>query len=220
MVNIDTFKQFVEFVSNKVQQGNTTTISQFDMLANRAQMIVYEKDYQTFVATKDISEYLRAFLVSKTTQMPITGRIPFPSNLEHVASISGYNVKGNGESQEVAIEQVSNKEWTNISSSALYKPTLRFPKYTEYGDGINVLPKTLNTVRIDYFKTPIKPKWGFALQNNRPVYDSAQSVNFEWDEFSLNNIAAQYLSLIGVNLKDSELSQFSMMYKQETNSVL
>ena len=73
-------------------------------------------------------------------------------------------------------------------------------------------------IELDYFKTPPAPVWGYTTVNNRPVYDPATSTNFIWDSFALNEVAAAYLALIGVNLKDNELAAFAQMYKQETNS--
>lgn len=220
MVNINEFKNFCEFCSNKVQQGNTTTVSQFNQLANRSQMLVFEKDYQTFLQVGDISEFLKSFLVSRVTQVPSDGVVTLPANLEHISSIRSYYVKPTGGSLEVEADEVKNRDWSSVSSSQLHEPTLRFPKFTRYASTVKILPININVFTLDYLKTPIAPEWNFTTVNSRPVYDAANSINFEFSEFAMNNVAAQYLSLIGVNLKDSELSQFSSMYKQETNSVV
>jgi hypothetical protein len=120
--------------------------------------------------------------------------------------------------KEIPVEEVRNESWGDIQISALYEPTLRFPKYSEFSDNIRILPKNVGIVMMDYFKLPTAPVWGYTITNSRPVYNSSTSTNFDWDEFSFNNIAAIYLSLIGVNLKDGELAQFSELYKQQTNS--
>lgn len=216
-VNVNTFKLFVEFVSNKVQSGNAVSPSQFNEVANRAQMQLFEKDFQTFIATKQVSEYLKTFFKNKVYSVPVTGIISYPSDFQHLASLRKYYISASG-GKEIPVEEVKNESWGDIQISALYQPTLRFPKYSEFSDSIRLLPKTIGIVMMDYFKTPVAPVWGYTIANNRPVYDSATSTNFEWDEFSVNNIAAIYLSLIGVNLKDNELAQFSELYKQQTNS--
>jgi hypothetical protein len=219
-VNINTFKVFTEFVSNKAQSGNTISPSQFNAVSNRAQMQVFEKDFETYLQTGDISEYLKTFLKNQTTMVPISGTFPYPSDWEHASSIRSYLVRPDGGSTEVPVVEVKNSSWGAISTSQLQVPSKRFPKYSEFGNGIRFLPKSIGSVMIDYFKTPVVPVWGFTTVSGRPVYDSSTSTDFEWDQFSFNNIAAVYLSLIGINLKDSELSQFSEMYKQQTNSTL
>jgi len=217
MVNVNTFKLFVEFVSNKVQSGNAVSPSQFNEVANRAQMQLFERDFQTFLATKQISEYLKTFLKNKVYSVTSTGLISYPSDFQHLSSLRRYYVSASG-GKEIPIEEVRNESWGDIQISALYEPTLRFPKFSEFSDNIRILPKNVGIVMMDYFKTPTAPVWGYVTTNNRPVYNAATSTNFEWDEFSVNNVAAIYLSLIGVNLKDGELAQFSELYKQQTNS--
>lgn len=217
-VNINTFKVFVEFVSNKAQSGNTVSPSQFNAIANRAQMQLFEKDFQTFLATGSVSEFLKTFLKNSTTSVPVSGLLPYPSDWEHASAIRSYYVRAGGLSTEIPVIEVKNSSWGAISTSQLQVPSKRFPKYSEFGNGIRFLPKTIGTIMLDYFKTPTPPVWGFTTVSGRPVYDASSSTDFEWDGFSLNNVASMYLSLIGVNLKDGELSQFSEAYKQQTNS--
>lgn len=219
-VNVNTFKLFTEFVSNKVQSGNAVSPSQFNDVANRAQMQLFEKDFQTFLMTNEVSEYLKTFFKNKIYSTLPTGEISYPSDFEHLASLRRYYVNSSGAGKEVPMIPVKNSSWGEIQVSALNQPTLRYPKFSEFSDVIRILPRTPGIVMMDYFKKPTAPVWGYTVTNNRPVYNPATSTNFEWSEFSLNNVAAIYLSLIGVNLKDSELAQFSELYKQQTNSNL
>lgn len=219
--SIETFRLFTEYVSNKSQSGNTVPVSKLNMLAHRAQMHVFEKDFQTFLQTGIVSEYLSFFLKNQTvTVPPTTGYLTYPSDFEHIASLRAYYVRPDGESTEIPVEEVKNESWGAISTSQLQKPTKRFPKFSEFSDGIRFLPRDIGSVMMDYFKTPREPVWGFTVASGRYVYDPTTSVNFEWDEFSLNNVASVYLSYNGVNLKDGQLIEFAEMYKQQTNSVL
>lgn len=218
--NINTFKLFVEFVSNKVQIGNTVSPSQFNLLCDRAQMQVFERDYETFLATEEASNFLSFFLTNLTTSVPSTGYLFYPSDFQHLASVRAYFARPGGESTEIPTKEVKIANWGEISTSQLQEPTPRFPKYCEFSDGIRFLPKLIGTVMIDYYRTPVIPIWGYTVMSSRPVYDPATSTNFEWDSFALNEVAAAYLALIGVNLKDGELMQFAQMYKQETESKL
>lgn len=218
-VNVNSFKVFTEFVANKAQVGNSVTPSQFNEVANRAQFQLFEKDYQTYIKTNEISEFLQTFLLTKQGSVSSSGVYNVPTDFQHMAECRKYLVV-NGSGKMIPVKKISIEEWGDYDVSQLMVPTNRFPKFSEFGNSLKFLPRNLGLIEFDYFRTPVAPVWGFTTTNNRPVYNPATSTNFEWDEFAENAVAAIYLSLIGVNLKDVELSQFSQMYKQETNSIL
>jgi hypothetical protein len=219
MVNINEFKVYTEFLSNKAQIGNSITIPQFNEICQRAQMQVFEKDRAIFIAKKDISGFLKLFLKNIVTSVPPDGILNYPSDYEHTASVRSYYVRMFGQSVEIEVPEVKNKDWGKISSSLLQTPTRRFPKYSELNE-YRFLPRNIGTVMIDYFKTPIAPVWAYTIVNGRPLYDPIASVDFEFDSFAVNSVAACFLSLLGVNLRDGDLENFSNQYKKETNSIL
>lgn len=217
-VNINTFKLFVEFCANKVQVGGTVSPTQFNLLANRAQMQLFEKDRNVFLQTGVSSLFLSFFFKNITTGVPITGVLPYPSDFLQTSSIRHYYIPPSGVAIEVPVEEVENKELGFIGSSQLQIPTKQFPKYSEFNTEIRFLPKNIGIIMWDYWRLPVLPVWGFTVASGRPVYDPTASTNFEWDENFTNEVAAMYLALIGVNLKDGELSSFAQMYKQENNT--
>ncbi len=218
-VNVNTFKTFVEFVSNKTQQGNAVTPTQFNLVANQAQLQLMEKDYETFLQTKNISNFLKTFLRNTVLNVPVNGELSYPSDFQHLSDLRKYYIQ-NGKGIEIPVEGVRDEAWGDMQRSQLFAPILEFPKYSEFSNVIRFLPKNVGIIMMDYFKTPVVPIWAYTIVNNEAVYNPSTSVNFEWDSFALNNIAAIYLSLIGCNLKDTELAQFSEMYKAQTNSTL
>ncbi len=229
-VNVNSFKNFVEYVANKNQQGNSVTPSQFSLIANRAQMVKFEADRNVFIETKELTKYLTFFLKNIVKQVPLSGNLIYPADWQHTVSVRSYFVrkkwnpvtgKYEATSVEVEVKESKDKSWGNVQISSLLKPIPRFPKYLEFAEEYRFLPKNIGTVYIDYLKTPIAPVWGFTiLPNGRTQYDPAISVDFEFEDFSTNEVAAIYLSLIGVNLKDSELSAFSQAFKQESKAPL
>lgn len=220
MVNINDFKLYTEYLSNKVQVGNTLTIPQFNQLCFQSVMQVFEKDYQTFLMTEELSEFLRIYLNNQVSSVPPTGILPYPADYQHIISIRKYYVNAKGVGKMLQVEEIKNVEWGFIQMSSLREPTLRFPKYNEFDGVIRFLPMNLGIIEIDYIKTPDQPVWGYTTVSGRPVYDPLTSTNFEFQAYSTNIVAAVFLSLIGVNLKDSELERFAQQYKKETNSAL
>lgn len=219
-VSIDFFKRYVEFCSNKSQSGNTITPSQFNVVCQQAQLAKFESDRNIFIATGELTKYLRSFLKNIVRQVPPSGDLTYPTDWQHTVAIRNYFVRPNGTGVEIECKESKDKSWGEIQISSLLQANRRFPKYMEFADEYRFLPKSLGTVMIDYLKTPVTPVWSYTTVNNRPVFDAANSVDFEWEEFSLNEVASIYLSLIGVNLKDAELSAFAQSFKQESKAQL
>jgi len=219
-VNINKFKEYVDFVSNKVQDGAPSP-REFNEAANRAQMQVFEKDRAIFIQEELSSDFIKEFLKRKIFSGPfVGGEFTVPADFEHISDIRSYRVDSGGKGRPTKVNSVKSADWGEILSSALNEPTETFPKYNHFGKVIRIAPITLTSVAFEYFRTPIAPVWAFTTVNGRSVYDASNSTDFEWGEYAMNNVAAYYLQLIGVNLKDNELSNFAQVYKQETNSLI
>ena len=216
MVNVNVFKNFVEAVQNKVQSGNSITPLQFNSFAHQSQMLVFEKDRKTFLKTQESSDFLDNFLKTKTLNpSSLTGFAPYPDDFQHTAGVRAYY---NG--IERPVDLVTNKAWGEIQASELQPATRYFPKYTEFAGEYRFLHRNIGIVMLDYWKEPVKPVWGWTSVNNAPAYNPVTSTDFEWEAFSLNEVASVYLSLIGCNIKDKELEQFSGQFAQQNNNIL
>lgn len=214
--NINTFRIFVQAVSNKVQSGNSITTDEFNLLCHQAQMQVFEKDRLIFLKTGEMTDFVSWFLTNTVLNPNIlTGYASYPSNYQHTCAVRGYY---NG--VERPCELVENKAWGEVMASQLMGASRLFPKYTEFSTEYRFLPKDIGIVMLDYLREPVKPIWAYTIVNNRQVYDAANSVDFEWAPAFMNEVAATYFQLIGVNLKDGELSRFATEFKQESNSLL
>lgn len=212
-MNINDYRLFLEFVSNKQQIGRTFTTSQFNLLADRAQKQKFEQDYSVFIATSSITEYLSTFL--KTTTLPVNGqgKSSYPSDYAHLSSLNFYYVKESGQGKMVPIKEVKNADWSEIGASTLLKPTKRYPKFSFYANEISFLPRDIGLVSMDYFKEPSSPVWGFTIVNSREVYDPTTSVQFESPDFSMNDIMALMLSFVGINIQVPMLVQYAEQFK-------
>jgi hypothetical protein len=219
-VNINTFKLFVEFCQNKVQVGNTVTPSQFNLLCNQAQLTKFEYDRQLFIATNEISNYLALFLKKSIINVPSSGEISYPDDWQHTSAVRSYYPLPRGKSVEVEVKESKDKSWGEVMTSQLLKPTRRFPKFMQFSGQFRFLPRDIGIVMLDYFSTPVTPNWAYTIVSGRPVYDPINSVDFQWNTFALNEIAMIYLQLIGINIKDSALSEFAVSFQQETKATL
>lgn len=216
-VNINEFKIYTEgILVNKNQSGNTITPSQFNIAAHRAQMVIFEKDRQTFLKTGESSDYLNWFLVNTIINPNyLTGFAPYPSNFQHTCAVRSYY---NGQEQKVDL--VTNNAFGEIQQSQLMPATLDFPKYTEFAGKYRFLPRNIGIVMLDYWREPRKPVWGYTIVNNVAVYNAAASVDFEWSQFAVEMVAEAYVSIIAQNLKDQQLAQFAEAKSKQNNSIV
>ena len=215
-VNVNYFFRLTDAIANKNQAGQTLTAEQKDDFAHQAQMSLFEKDRLTFLKTGDSSDFLDWFLKSTTINPdPLTGYANYPPDFQHTAGVRAYFM-----GIERPVELVENKAWGEVQASKLFAPTRLFPKYTEFSGEYRFLPRNIGIVMLDYWKEPVKPKWGWTIVNNEQVYDPNTSVDFEFAEFSVNTIAAIYLQLIGVNLSDANIQQFAETFKSENQNLL
>ena len=220
-VNVNYFKEYYELIARKTKGGNTLTPEQFNKNANQAQLAVFEKDRNIFLQTKQASDYLSYFLRTYTGAVDsLTGFVPYPNDWQHTASVRAYNVLPNQNSNEIEVMEVNARDWGKIQLSQLNPPVYPFYKYSEFRYEYRFLPKSIGIVMIDYFHTPVIPIWNYTIINDTPVYNPTGSVDFEWSEFAINNVMAEFLQIIGINLQDQVLMAFSKMYKDETNSTL
>ncbi len=215
--NINTFKLFTEFCENKNQRGNSLTVTQFNEVCNQAQLQLFEKDVQAFKNGGITSDFLKFFLANQTTGVPLTGRLTYPADLEHTSAIrSYYGPEGEVPYETPAIE-IDDKQFGTYQASQLVTPTKEFPKYLETATEYRFLPRDIGVVMIDYFRTPVAPMWNYTVVSGRPVYNPLTSVDFEWQTFGFNAVAAIFLSLIGINLRDQELLAFANEFQMKNN---
>ena len=219
-VNIDYFLKLTDAIANKNQSGNSITIAQKNIFANQAQMVKFEADRNIYISTGELTEYLKSFLKKITKQVPPTGELAMPSDLQHTAAMRMYYQRPDGKSVEITVKEVKDVSWGDIQISSLLRPIPRFSKYMEFGRTFRLAPKNIGTIYLDYLRTPVKPEWKYTTVNNRPVYNPLLSVDFEWAESFCNEIAGIYLGFIGINLQFTELQNFAQAFKNESKAQL
>jgi hypothetical protein len=91
-------------------------------------------------------------------------------------------------------------KWSNRVSSRL----LRSDSYMPVGDGIALNFRIQPTqIRIEYLKTPNKVRWAYTIQNDVPVYDAVNSINFEWSELMVDRLLQRMDNIYSRNVSDN-----------------
>lgn len=228
MVNVNDVVQLVQFFSAKKQSG---MISPDDLnITLKAINLDYLKylvglpesytpgqpmapvQYQL---TQQITDRVHPFIQKESVNKSQSGFFPVPDNYFAFSSIR-YRYIENGDCgedpivKETKISVKTDAEVDELLDNTIEPPTTLYPICSYYGMGIKVWPTIINQVIFTYLRKPLDPKWGYNVVNDEPVYEPNTSVNFEWPDMCLNDLAILCAKYVGVNLEESELIGFSM----------
>ena len=84
-------------------------------------------------------------------------------------------------------------------------------------DGVSP-PKDVkgNVVLIDYWKKPLKPVWGYVVVNQKALYNSNTSTNFELHELEEESLVTKVLELAGITIEKPQVTKLAMVTGQQT----
>jgi hypothetical protein len=237
-VNINSVYQKVLAISNKEQRGYITP-QEFNLLADRAQNEIYENYFHqarnSNAKIKDDDQYtdklemieakLSPFLKSAGgTTLDNQGVYTLPTDLYKIITVQlGLYVA----------EEVNRKELEYIlalgnSVNSKLKPTVSRPVYIrdsattiKITDG-GASGNSSTTVVFDYYKEPTTPSFGYVVVNEKALYNSNTSVNFELASSEEEHLVSRILLLAGGVIKQPDLSQggasLLQLKNQEQNS--
>ena len=127
-----------------------------------------------------------------------------------------------GQPLYVAEEVQVGSEFFLYESSPLTKHTEKRPVYwkrTDMGKGISIriYPRPQisspydssvdGTVLISYIKKPTKPNWMYVVANDKPLYNSTESVDFELHASEETELVYRILALAGIAIEKPQLTQ-------------
>jgi hypothetical protein len=237
-MNLGELKLYLNYVLNKEQRGGALTPSRFNSLLKRCNLKHFKKkiglpeEYrigqplsrQAFELTQKLSDDIRPFVISMDDfngmlSVDSDGHSVIPSNMYYPSSL-GYRYILNsatcGISEEMKpIEVLIDAQWNHRLASHIRPPSLAYP-IAIFRDGyIEFRPKTLQFVNFTYVRYPVDPVYAYTLVNDVDVYDAANSIELEWDNVNILDIAYLILNEMGINLREGQIQQFSEMRKQE-----
>jgi hypothetical protein len=232
-ININTIYQKVLALANKEQRGYITP-QEFNLLADKAQNEIYEnyfhqartsnakiKDDDTHTDTLDMIEAkLSPFLKSESNTNVSSGIMTLPTDLYKLDIIKVLT--------NLATE-VNKKEEHFLTSlgepgTVLYPATNR-PIFTRASSTtIRITPSPINgtSCTVNYYKQPVTPKWDYVVVNEKALYNSNSSVDFELAVSEEEPLVLRILMLAGLTIQRPDVTQAGgqglQMINQEQNS--
>jgi hypothetical protein len=233
MVSIDTVYQRVLTLANKEQRGYITP-QEFNLLANQAQMEIFEQYFGDLVIynknpgnTQEFSDPLSVlyekigeFDVDQddtwmTTNMPGAPTMDIPWNL--IYKFGTVRVNNN------QVELVNGKDFDAAQMSPLTVPSITRPIGTISNQGLRVAigdnnfatPSTAGIdMSISYTMRPPDVQWAYVVVNDKALYNDNISVDFELHASEETELVYKILKLAGVNLKAQDVTQAGATLEQ------
>ena len=224
-VSIDTVYQKVLGILNKEQRGYVTA-QEFNLFANQAQLDLFEQyfyDINQFgripgnsTEYSDMLNILNEKInVFETTARPTrTGNFfDEPTDLYRLGTVVYKNTTTNAfgatSTESIEAERINANEFLYINSSPLTKPKNVRPVFVSNTNGIRVYGDNEITdtteVEFQYIKKPAKVQWAYQIVFDEPLYDAANSVNFELHPSEEVELVVKILELSGLLIKDYNL---------------
>ena len=220
MVNIDTVYQRVLAIANKEQRGHITPL-EFNLLANQAQLVVFEQYFydrhQTVrvpgssINHSDVDAMLneKISLFEVRNLVLINGVLPI--DLYRLNSLTY---------QANECTEISAKEWAYVQHSSLLQPTNLSPSYIRAATGvavhgddnlqIGIFPDPTSLL-CNYIQQPIKVEWGYDVVGEKALFNGAinRTTHFLHHPSEETELVMKILELAGVIIEDPNIVQYA-----------
>jgi hypothetical protein len=145
----------------------------------------------------------------KETVLSVTNNVvSIPSDLYRLKLIAR-----NFANDSRPIDIVDSSSLRYILNSADVTPTSANPIAVKRSAGYRLFPdNSISSVILSYYKIPSTPIFGFQSvgSDDYYIYDSSISTDFELPESTHNDITIKILKYLGINLRDSDLSNYAL----------
>ena len=225
MVSIDTVYQRVLVLANKEQRGYITP-QEFNLLANQAQMEIFEQYFADLVVYNKNPGNTQEFADPLSVLYEKIGEFDVDQNNTWMsANMSGspdmniprdqiYKV-GTVRVGNNQVELVNGKDFNAAQRSSLTAPSITRPIGTinalglrvAIGSNIFATPALGVNMSISYTMRPPDVQWAYVIVNDKALYNNNISVNFELHVSEETELVYKILKLAGVNLKAAEIVQ-------------
>lgn len=228
MVNINNVYRKVLALSNKEQRGYITP-QNFNLLADKAQGEIFNNYFykikstdaklKTQVDYRDelemLEEKLHPFHVD-TTVSTDSATLTLPAATHKIIDVTSGSNK---------VTQVNKSEIAYTQNNPLLRATANRMVYVREDSGLITLypsPTSSTDFEISYYKRPSVPSWGYVVANEKALYNSNTSVNFELHSSEEEELVSRILLFAGVAIKQQDIQQAGVaslqLNKQEQNS--
>ncbi|MEJ7914095.1 MAG: hypothetical protein WKF70_13125 [Chitinophagaceae bacterium] len=210
--------EFILFVLDKEINGYSTP-KEIDQALDRASKATFKQMLPYYAENQSFQDALAPFKVPHifTHATSPAGVVVLPVNYVHFLALTvSYYDNIFQENKYQNVEVVNSDELAERLSSQLKPVTQLKPVIHWIGKRkFQLYPKGVNVGECWYLKSPDAPQYVFTQVGRVTTYDSVNSVQLEWDELELNNVMFRALQLLGVNLSNDQMIQYTQLKIQD-----
>jgi len=189
-----------------------------DMIENLNQKISIFERYSKHANVSQSSSAIAAGQVS-------WGDIKIGDQFPDLYRVGHVRVKYQRNERSYSAEKMSINDVHLYGESPLGKWSWKRPRYTEFpvdGDNaarIKVYPyphydRDIDKVSVSYIRKPKKPNWGYVVVNDKPLYNSNTSTDFELHAAEESELVYRILMYAGISIEKPQLAQLAMGLEQ------
>jgi hypothetical protein len=196
-------KQIHDLIDIAIDKGLTNYMSrsQIDATVYSAIVDLIRPMMAEHPKTKRNRNYLLPF--EKVATIVLTGGIgAIPLDFEHEIE---FYLPDAGKTHITIVERAF---WAQRRNDPVDPPTVTSPVGLVYNDTvkkIEVAPTTITSIRLAYFKTPVKPQYATSIVLGQEVYDDTATVDLEFSALVHDMIMEKALATLGLGLQNGML---------------
>ena len=233
MISVNEVKEFVDFLANKEQSGNSVSPDEFNLSLRRATDDLFRKEYGlpedykpgapmpniSYEITQRIKDDMRVFKKTSAISIDSNGVGSVPSDYVHYTAIRYTKITnqkgGNPLIEPKSVEAIDDDKWDGRIGNSIKFPDKDYPICNFNSDTIQFEPKDLTIVQLTYLKYPSSPVWGYNIIDTVAIYDSSKSTDIELPQMLTNDIARLICSYFGIRFRDNMFLEYSEMIKNK-----
>ena len=228
-VSIDTVYQKVLALANKEQRGYITP-QEFNLFADMAQKEIFEQyfyDINQWTSQEGNSTTFSDMLTNLQEKIDLfhtyAHNVPIISDfgdfimddIPNLYRIGRISVNWESETLNTQPEYMTLQEVTTYNLSPLTRPSKKRPIYYRYLhlDGrkfIKIAPNPVmdvDQVQVFYTRKPTQPNWNYITVNQKALYNSTNSVDFELHASEETELVNKILKFSGISMQKQDITQ-------------
>lgn len=198
-------KEIHDLINLLTAKGRTGyhSAEQIDLAVYTASKWLYDFYYSMLDSSNGLHDSLRPFMTDPTVITLTNGQYILPVDFMHgLGDITAGAL-------DAFVDVVDRAALAKRRDNSLVPPTIDNPICTYYQTYLQFYPIIITNVKFAYLKLPVQPVYATTISNGREVYDDANSVDIEWNDIDITKVSTRALSVLGINLEDLKLVEWS-----------
>lgn len=227
-MDVNTAYQIIQFIVNKQQTGNATP-ARVNLAMRVANALLWKRyngipeEWQpgmplskiAFSVATNVEKVMELFKETAHLYINEDGISSKPGDFIRESTLTFITQGSDGTTQYVPVDICNDQEFAERRNSFVVGADKDNPACRFLATTIEFAPKDLINVDMIYLRMATVPVWAFTLVDNRPVYDSLNSVDPEWPDDIVNDFIMLSCQQLGINMQSELLYQAMQSFKDK-----